>query len=136
MKANSKFDWRFINQDDYENILKLWWKNWGFPIPPIENLPKTGIMISKDGVDVYAGFIYYTGTALAWAEYFVSNKTVAVEYKRGALERLVDIMCIISKEKGVKCLFTSTVLDSFKNSLTKAGFQIGDVGNYQLVKPT
>ena len=134
MKASNDFEWRAITREDYYEILIKWWEDWAFPVPPIENLPKDGIIISKNGVDLYAGFIYYTGTSLAWAEYFVSNKEAPVELKRGSFERLIDIMGILAKDKGVKALFTSTVLGVFKNTLVKAGFEIGDVGNYQLVK--
>jgi len=135
MKASNDFKFRLLTNDDYYNTLIGWWGGNNFPPPGIDFLPRTGVMVSKDGVDLYAGFIYYTGSAWGWIEYVVSNpdrKTVSL--KKGALGVLVRALSVLAKDNGVKCLFTSTVLDSFKNSLVKEGFEIGDIGNYQLVK--
>lgn len=137
MKANSKYDefqWRYITIDDYEGLLTDWWDAWKFPRPTLDMLPKDGIIISKDGVDLYAGFIYYTGTSVAWVEYIVANKEAPRELRSGGLDRLIDIISTIVKTKGVNKLITSTVSESFVNSLVKCGFGVGDTNLTQLLK--
>lgn len=136
MEANNKFEWRFLQTEEELLMIQQWWKEWGFPIPERHQLSKNAIILSKENVDVYAGFIYYTGTSMAWVEFVVSNKSAPIELKRGALERLMDIISILAKEKGVLSLFTSTNNEAYKNSLLKAGFTVGDVNTYQLIKQT
>lgn len=135
MKANNDFKWRFVELEDYNNILLKWWKDWEWTAPPTHALPK-GIIISKDGIDLYAGFLYPTGTSIGWLEWIVSNKEAPVELKKGALDRLIDIITILAKEKGILMLFTSTVMPTLKNSFEKSGFKLTDEGNYHLTKET
>ncbi len=133
MKANSNFEWRSVTPDDYINILVKWWEEWEWECPPIHALPK-GIIVSKDGVDLYAGFLYDTGTTIGWLEWIISNKNAPIELKKGAKERLIDIISILAKEKGMKTLFSSTTLPTLKNSLVRNGFDLTDEGNYHLIK--
>lgn len=125
--------WRKITREDYNCILLDWWKAWDFPAPALEYLP-VGYIINNNGVDVYAGFLYYTGTQIAWMEFVVSNRNASPELKKGCLEKLIDVISTIAKNEGVKVLFTSTVDMAFCNSLKKNDFVIGDVGNIQLTK--
>ena len=135
MKASSKFQWREVTKEDYYEVLVKWWEDWGWTPPPIHSLPK-GFIVSKDGVDLYAGFIYFTGTTIAWFEWIVSNKNAPIELRKGALDRLVDIISIIAKEKGVLSLFSTTNSSSFKNSLIKSGFGVTDEGVFNLTRST
>ena len=69
-------DVRYLNKDDYDNILVGWWKSWRWTPPAREMLPQDGtggVMVSVDGVDVCAGFMYYTNSKTVWIEYIVSN---------------------------------------------------------------
>ena len=55
-------DVRYLIDSDYE-ILVDWWKDWRWDAPPRDMLPQDGVgglMVSKDGVDICAGFIYFT----------------------------------------------------------------------------
>jgi hypothetical protein len=133
-KVNSNITWRKVTIDDYNNILLKWWSDWGWEQAPTLDMLPEGYIINKDGIDVYAGFIYYTGTTLAWVEYIISNKEATPQQRRGGLEKLIDVISIIAKHKGVNALFTSTTNQSFGNSLQKNGFVIGDTGNLQLIK--
>lgn len=135
MQVNSNFEWRLLTDEEIANILVPWWEKHKFPPVHLDYLSRTGIMVSKNGIDLYAGFVYYTQTAWGLLEFVVSNPSrESVQYKRGALERLVDIASVLSKEKGVKALFISTNNKGFRNQLLKSGFLDGDSDTYQLVK--
>lgn len=138
MKASSNFEHRYVNEQDYKMLCK-WWEENSFTPPPLDFLSKYGIIVSKkdeDGkmIDLYAGFLYFTGTAFGIMEFIVGNKNAPIYLKRGALNRLVDIFSIIAKDKGVSALFTFTNLDGYKNSLVKTGFGVTDRNNYHLIK--
>lgn len=124
--------WRKTTVEDYNCILTEWWKDNNWTPPPLNVLP-VGYIVSKDGVDIYAGFVYYTGTPIAWMEFVVGNKKATVEQKKGGLEKLIDIISTIAKDKGVMSLFTSTT-QIFANGLVKNGFEITDKNCVQLLK--
>lgn len=126
--------WRKISVSDYNNILVKWWKDNGWTTPPTLDYLPEGYMVSNDGKDAYAGFIYYTGTKIAWFEFIVSNYHLEPTLKRGCLEKLIDVVSIIAKDKGVDVLFTSTNNMGYCNSLKKNGFVVGDKEIIQLTK--
>lgn len=68
-------EFRYIEQSDYEMLVD-WWKFWKFPAPPIEMLPDSGVIVNKNGVDICAGFIYFTNSKTCWIEFIVSNPNV------------------------------------------------------------
>lgn len=134
MKANNNLTWRKATVKDYDNVLSQWWKDWDWPIVPTLGMLSDGYIVSKDGIDIYAGFIFYTGTTIGWIEFIVSNKKTTPEQKRGGFEKLIDVISVIAKDKGVSILFTSTNDKPFINSLKKTGFDKGDEGVTQLTK--
>ena len=126
-------NWRKVKYEDYQNILTPWWTSHNWEAPPLEFLPE-GYIVSNNGIDVYASFIYYTGTSIAWLEFTVCNPDAKIEDKKGCLEYLISIISTIAKDKGVKVLFTSTD-KVFANALKKrGGFEIKDKECIQLIK--
>ena len=69
-----KFNLRTVSGEDYDNVLLKWWKNWGWEAPPKDFLPETGLIVSKDNVDICAGFLYLTNSKVGLTEFVVSNK--------------------------------------------------------------
>lgn len=132
--AMKKMEWRYVTREDVDVILVKWWNEWGFPVPPKECLPPTGIIVSDGGDDLYGGFLYLTDGGIGWMEWVVSNKTIEPSRKRGALGFFVGVMDGLAKERGMNFMFTSTVLPGFRNGLLKCGYTDGDRGIYQLIK--
>lgn len=126
--------WRFVTEDDLQNVLIPWWSAWKFPVPPVKCLPERGVIVSDEEGDLYGGFLYLTDGRIGWMEWVVSNKGASVKRRRGALLYLIEILSKMAKEEGMVLLFTSTVLEGFRNSLNKCGFMPGDSGMYQLIK--
>lgn len=129
----SDFRYRIILDDDYK-LLCSWWKAWSFPCPPRECLPKNGLIVCDEEGPLYAGFLFFTDSNIAWMEWIVSNKEASPERKRGALDYLVFLFSEMAKGAGVRYVFTSTVRTEFVNSLRRCGFDVGDKGVYQLIK--
>lgn len=127
------FKYRLIEDDDYE-LLCSWWNSWRFPCPPRECLPKNGLIVCDDEGPLYAGFLFFTDSNIAWMEWIVSNKEASPKRKRGALDFLVSLFSEMAKGANVKHVFTSTVRPEFVNSLCRCGFEVGDKGVFQLIK--
>jgi len=69
-----------LKENDYEDILCKWWRDWRWNPPKRDFLPEngTGGFIVYDGdVPVCAGFMYTTNSKAAWCDWIISN----MEYK-------------------------------------------------------
>jgi hypothetical protein len=129
-------DVRLITEDDYENILKPWWKFWRFKGPAFDMLPiNGGIMLSEDGVDICAGFVYLTNSKTAWVEWIVSNPDVKDRDKRKHyLLTLINTLTKVAQEKGNKYIYTSLKNQSLINLYKEAGYQKGSKDCQEMIK--
>lgn len=100
---------RLLTTEDYPELCR-WWRFFRFPPPPIECLPDNGtcgIMVSKGGVDICAGFLYFTNSALAWIEYIVSNPDYRNKDRKLAIQHLITEISELAKKRNKMVLFTS-----------------------------
>lgn len=117
-----KFNIRLLKESDYEETLVNWWKDWRWTPPPQDHLPNDGaggFMVSKDGVDICAGFVYYTNSKMAWCEFIVSNFKYKDKDRSEAIEFLINAICQTSKEAGYKsvwvCLLNNSLISKYEN---------------------
>ena len=127
-------EWRIITEKDYYDILVKWWTDWGWDYYPLLSDCPRGYIVSKDGVDTYASFLYYSGTSIAWLGFTISNKNATVEQKRGCFSKLMEVITIIAKNNGVKTIFANAQGKDYRNTLIKNDFIIGDTGVTHLIK--
>lgn len=129
------FKVRKLNKSDYDKLIG-WWSWFRFPAPPQECLPdngECGLMISKDGIDVGAGFIYFTNSAMAWIEFIVSNPEYKNKDRQQAIEVLIVELTEICRSKGCKVVFTSIKNENLINRFATAGWVKGGVGTTEMV---
>lgn len=133
------FKVRWLEAEDYDTLYK-WWKDWRWTIPPTrEDLPdegKCGVMVSYDGIDICAGFMYLTNSKnYALIEYIVSNfefkdKTIRNEGKKQVVEALTYLI----QAQGYKKIFTSLKNEGLKQSFIECGFEVGSKNTTELIK--
>lgn len=127
-------EFRYIEQSDYEMLID-WWKFWKFPAPPIEMLPDSGVIVNKDGVDICAGFIYFTNSKTCWIEFIVSNPNVRQkEDRREAITSVIDILCSVGKNNGYTIAYTSLKNESLQNKYLECGFIEGSKNCNEYIK--
>jgi hypothetical protein len=127
-------EFRYIEQSDYEMLVD-WWKFWKFPAPPIEMLPDSGVIVNKDGIDICAGFIYFTNSKTCWIEFIVSNPNVRQkEDRREAITNVIDILCSIGKNNGYTIAYTSLKNESLQNKYLECGFIEGSKNCNEYIK--
>jgi hypothetical protein len=106
---------RLLKENDYETLLE-WWDFWKWENPPTkEILPQNGvggIMVTNNGVDICAGFLYTTNSKVAWLEFVVSSPTYKEKDRKEAKRILVNDICYIAKNLGFTSIFTC-VQDKF-----------------------
>jgi len=128
---------RVLKPEDYDKLTE-WWKWWRFPVIDKSLLPNNGLggfMVEHNGIDVVAGFLYFTNSGFALCEFVVSNPEVRDKtIREDALVFLIDEITKEAKVNGVKCLFTYVKNSNLEKKYLKAGYQIGTKGSNELIK--
>ena len=130
------FEHRQLTEDDYPTLLR-WWSDNKFPPPEQGVLPLNGtggIMVSVNGKDVCAGFIYDTNSSLAWLEFVVmdfyfKDRQLREQAKTYLIERLCEML------PNKKAIFTSVKNDGLINSLIDSGFVLTSKNTVEMIKP-
>ena len=119
-----KFNIRVRKENDYEDILVGWWKDWKW-IPPVKDfLPLNGlggIMVEWNDIPVCAGFIIQTNSKVAWIEWIVSNKNFKEKlHRKDALNLLVQTLTDVAKKTGSTYAYTilksPSLINTYKNN--------------------
>jgi len=133
-----EFTCRVLNNNDYDDILVGWWKDWRWPEPPPKDmLPQNGtcgLIISKGDVDICAGFLYLTNSKTAWIEYVISNFNYKESDRKEALEVLINALSMTAKEHNNKYIFTSLKSNPLIHRYKACGFIEGSTGCTELIK--
>lgn len=125
---------RIVKEDDYNNILCGWWKDWRWTPPPFDFLPKTGVIVSKDGVDVCAGFIYFTNSKVAWLEFIVSNFNYREKDRGEIINFTINILSELAKDNGFNYLYASLKNKSLIERYKENGFEQGDSNCQEMIR--
>lgn len=128
-------DIRIVTEDSYKSVLCKWWADWRWTAPSFDMLPSTGVIVSIDGNDICAGFLYQTDSKMAWVEYIISN----FEYKdrenrKKAIEFLINVLSELGKDNGFKYLYTSLKSKSLIERYANCGFITGDDNCQEMIK--
>lgn len=129
------FKVRQLKESDYDQLLK-WWAWFRFPAPPKECLPENGtcgLMITKDGIDICAGFIYFTNSKIAWIEFIVSNPEYKAKDRQNAIDILITELSNIIRNRNFHIIFTSLKNENLINRFTSCGFTKGSSGTTEMV---
>lgn len=129
---------RPLKESDYEDILVPWWTSWGWPAPPKDFLPddgKSGLVVSRDGRPICAGFFYTTNSKVAWVEWVISDKDFKEEPDRhDALNLLVASLTQTAAAMGFKYVYALIKNESLIDIYSKFGYMPGDSYNKEMIK--
>jgi hypothetical protein len=127
---------RFLTEKDYDKLCE-WWKWWRWTAPTRSSLPNNGIdgiMVSKNGVDICAGFIYRTNSTVCLIEWIVSNPEYKAEGRQFAIEHCINVLCEIGKQEGFSLAFTTLKHQKLINTYSVCGFIKGSEGCTEMIK--
>lgn len=128
------FKLRAITDVEYDEVLVNWWKDWRWTPPSKDFLPNIGIMVSKEDIDICAGYLYVTNSKVSWIEFIVSNFNYRESDRKEAIEFLINSMCVYAKNAGTKYIYTSLNNRSLIKRYENCGFQTGSEGCVELIK--
>lgn len=133
----SDFDYRWLDDDDYK-LLCQWWKDWRWKAPSKQMLPdegKSGIIISYGGVEICAGFLYYTNSGICFIEYVISNFYVKDrDLRKEAIDLLLELLSAVAKKDGYVLAFTFTGNPHLQESFKRVGFFEGTKNSTEFIK--
>lgn len=127
---------RQLSEDDY-SVLCEWWKWHRFPAPPQDCLPdngKCGIMLMKDGVNICAGFLYFTNSKMCWLEFIISNPQYRQPDRKDAIRQLIEELGGLASRKGFKAVFTSVKNPSLIHHYQACGYSSSGNNTTEMVK--
>ena len=109
-------------KDEEIKTLEKWWADWSF-VSPVDMLPETGLMVSSDGIDVCAAFMYITNSNVAWISWIISDKNYRIKPNRAdALKFLIDDISREAKALGYKYCYINFDNNHLVNTCEDLGF--------------
>ena len=127
---------RQLNENDYQDILVDWWKQWGWTAPEKDFLPDDGMggyIIYDEEIPICAGFIYVTNSRVAWVDWIISNKEYRGKRKE-AITMLIDTLTNLSKMSGSKYAYALIKNNSLIKTYEDLGYVKGDSYNSEMIK--
>jgi len=131
-----KFNTTPLQHEDYDNILKGWWKDWGWEAPKRDFLPQDGaggIMVWDGDTPVCAGFLYNTNSKVAWVDWIISNKKYK-ESRKEALAILIETLTSIAKNLDNKFAYALIKHNGLINVYEQQGYISADSYNKEMIK--
>lgn len=129
---------RELNENDYDNILVAWWKQWGWEPPQKDFLPdngRGGIIVYDQDTPICAGFMYITNSKVAWVDWIISNKEYAKKpHRKDAIKLLVSSLTGICKNTGSKYVYALIKSRHLIETYQELGYIKGDTYTGEMIK--
>ena len=127
-----------LKEEDYDEILCQWWKDWRWTPPSREFLPENGMggFIVYDGeIPICAGFMYITNSKATWCDWIISNLKYKDRQKRKeALELLIKTISDKAESLGKKYIYALIKNKPLVNVYKKIGFVEGSTYTHEKIK--
>ncbi|GAA5497244.1 hypothetical protein Rhal01_03437 [Rubritalea halochordaticola] len=115
-------------------LVGVWWLERGWPCPP-ECLPVCGVIVSQEGEERAAGWLYLdNSTPVAWIAWLVTKPEISGRQARRALDELIEALCGIARSQGRARIFFSSARASMTTFMQTHGFSVGDEQTTHLIK--
>lgn len=129
---------RQVNDNDYDDILVGWWKQWGWEPPTRDFLPndgRGGVIVYDGDTPVCAGFMYLTNSRVTWVDWIISNKEYTKKPQRkDAIKLLVSKLTDICKDTGSKFVYALIKHNGLIETYEELGYIKGDTYNNEMIK--
>lgn len=129
---------RVLEENDYDQILVGWWKDWGWEAPTRDFLPdngKGGFIVFDDDIPICAGFLYVTNSKVAWVDWIISNKKYTDRNKRSnALDLLIETLTNLGEGTGNKYAYALIKHPNLIDRYKRFGYINGDTYTSEMIK--
>jgi hypothetical protein len=111
---------------EHYKIMSRWYESRNFPMVPDYLLPKTGLVVSHDGVYVCMGQLYRTDGSIATISHLVSSPVASGDERHCALDILLAKLIHIAKAEGFRMVTFATNLEKLSPRFEALGFVKSD----------
>jgi hypothetical protein len=133
-----EFQIRPLTDEDYDNILLNWWKDWKWTAPIKDFLPdngKGGIIVFDGETPICAGFLYATNSKVAWIDWIISSKTYRKKPERqNAIGLLIETLTNIAKQTGHSFGYALIKHQGLIETYQKIGYVSSGQYNTEMIK--
>lgn len=124
---------RMYKPEDY-TMLEKWWTDQKWAPVPKDMLPTLGIIMTVDGKDICAGFLYTSNSPTGWMEWVIADPESDKQIRSEALNELVDNLITLATLKKCKYIVTSVLHPKLMERLETKGFIKTDQQMTNMVK--
>lgn len=115
---------RALNKEREYDMLVGWWKHWGYPITPKEDLVENGFMACWDGKPILCADLILTHDTFALMENMCASPETSHEDREQAVIIISAAICDTAKSAGVKRLYGITKKDRLIEKLKLCGWEV------------
>ena len=123
-------------KEDYEELCS-WWERWDWPILSKDMLPGEGtggVMVSKNNVNIVAGFLYWSNSKLVWLDWIISNPKVSRDIRREAIKKLILTAEHMTKKAGSKYMMSISRSNSLLKTHEQMGWSVDKTPSHEMIK--
>ena len=124
-----------LSDNDYDNILCAWWKDWKWTAPKKDFLPDMGYMVYYNDEPICAGYMYVTNSNVVLLEWIISNfEFKDRKIRKEALFMLIQTITSLSANLGKKYVYSILKSKSLIELYQELGFGKGGQNGTEMIK--
>lgn len=124
-----------LSDNDYDDILCKWWKDWKWTAPAKDFLPDMGYMVYYNDEPICAGYMYVTNSNVVLLEWIISNfEFKDRKIRKEALFMLIQTITSLSANLGKKYVYSILKSKSLIELYQEVGFGKGGQNGTEMVK--
>jgi hypothetical protein len=120
-------------QDSDYSMVAEWWRAWGWEVLTPDYLPPIGAIVTVEGIDTCAAWLYRTDSSFALIEWVISNPR-AKKRRKQALAELIGHLCWRAKNEGYKSVVSMVSHPSLIANMERLGFEGRKDGMTNLIR--
>lgn len=107
-----------FNPEVHYPTLSKWWREWDQPPPPLDWLPRTGVVAGGYA----AGFLYTTDSNVCIFDCYIANPESDPRDRDAALDAVTRELVERARELKFKAIVVNTKIDAIKSRAARHGF--------------
>jgi len=124
-----------LGDNDYDDILCKWWKDWRWTAPAKDFLPDRGYMVYYNDEPICAGYMYVTNSNVVLLEWIISSfKFKNKDIRKEALYMLVETITSLARALDKKYVYSLLKNQPLINLYKELGFVDGGNNGQEMIK--
>tara|TARA_R110000772_G_scaffold125486_2_gene232271 strand:- start:9237 stop:9638 length:402 start_codon:yes stop_codon:yes gene_type:complete len=124
-----------LSDNDYDDILCKWWKDWKWTAPAKDFLPDMGYMVYYNDKPICAGYMYVTNSNVVLLEWIISSfEFKDRKIRKEAIFMLIQTITLLSANLGKKYVYSLLKSKSLIDIFQEIGYLKGDSNTQEMIK--